>query len=356
MAIKIILIIILAALLIGSAIWFGALIYSESKSKILKIVSFIIASLSLALLIILPWSIHEVKTGEVAVVRGYGVVKEYKTPGVYFQDWIKYKYEKYDTKVQQLEIETPAYSSDGQTLDLKVDIQYDIKVDKVTLIATEYGDLAKLESRIQTVSIERIKSVISQKSAMDIIGTRNEISANITKVIGEAIDKNYYINIRSVSLTNVDFTDEFEKIIEDKVAAEQEAQKAINEAAKKQTEAEAAKKVAELEADAALYNAKKDELRDDSKIVAQELKNAKVGEKAKKEAEAILLKAQAEADALKIEKQAVADSIDVLIQNLGLTTEEAVKLYEYLIWIGAWDGDVPTVVGNDKGYVVTPGN
>ena len=331
MAIKIILIIVLVALLIGSAIWFGALIYSESKSKVLKIVSFIIASLSLALLIILPWSIHEVKTGEVAVVRGYGVVKEYKTPGVYFQDWIKYKYEKYDTKVQQLEIETPAYSSDGQTLDLKVDIQYDIKVDKVTLIATEYGDLAKLESRIQTVSIERIKSVISQKSAMDIIGTRNEISANITKVIGEAIDKNYYINIRSVSLTNVDFTDEFEKIIEDKVAAEQEAQKAINEAAKKQTEAEAAKKVAELEADAALY-------------------------KAKKEAEAILLKAQAEADALKIEKQAVADSIDVLIQNLGLTTEEAVKLYEYLIWIGAWDGDVPTVVGNDKGYVVTPGN
>lgn len=26
------------------------------------------------------------------------------------------------------------------------------------------------------------------------------------------------------------------------------------------------------------------------------------------------------------------------------------------IWFGAWDGDVPTVVGSDKGYVVTPGN
>ena len=331
MAIKIILAVIFILMLVGGGIWVGVLIYNEADSKISKIISITITVVGLLLLIIVPWNIHEVKTGEVAVVREYGVVKEYKTPGIYFQNWIKSKYEKYDTKVQQLEITTPAYSSDGQTLDLKVDIQYDIKVDKVTLIATEFGDLAKLESRIQTISIERIKSVISQKSAMDIIGTRNEISANVTKVVGEAIDKNYYINVRSVSLTNVDFTDEFEKIIEDKVAAEQEAQKAINEAAKRQTEAEAAKKVAELEADAALY-------------------------KAKKEAEAILLKAQAEADALKIEKQAVADSINALIEDLGLTTEEAVKLYEYLIWIGAWDGDVPTVVGSDKGYVVTPGN
>ena len=73
------------------------------------------------------------------------MVKEYKTPGVYFQDWIKYKYEKYDTKVQQLEIETPAYSSDGQTLDLKVDIQYDIKVDKVIDREVTYNEYLGIE-------------------------------------------------------------------------------------------------------------------------------------------------------------------------------------------------------------------
>ena len=274
-------------------------------------------------------SVLRVKTGEVAVVRHYGVIEDSKGPGLYYQGWLGHTYEKYDTKVQQVTITTPAYSSDGQTLDIEVVIQYRVQQDKIIEIATQYGDLEKLESRIETVSIERLKSVISEKSAMGIIATRNVVSADVTTRIEDAIGADYYVDITNVVLTNIDFTDEFEKIVEDKVAAEQEAQKAINEAAKKETEAQAAKKVAELQADAELY-------------------------KAQKEAEALLVKAQAEADALKLEKAATAEAIQQYVDELGLSAEDAVKLYEYLVWVQAWDGDVPTVTDGGAGYIVVP--
>lgn len=328
MAIKIVLFVVLILLLIGGIVWLSISFY-DGDHPVQGIIATALSIVFLVVLVIIPGSIHQVKTGEVAVVRHYGVIEGSKGPGLYYQGWLSHRYEKYDTKVQQVTITTPAYSSDGQTLDIEVVIQYKIQQDKIIDIATQYGDLAKLESRIETVSIERLKSVISEKSAMGIIATRNVVSADVTARIEEAIGADYYVDITNVVLTNIDFTDEFEKIVEDKVAAEQEAQKAVNEAAKKETEAQAAKKVAELEADAALY-------------------------KAQKEAEALLVKAQAEADALKLEKAATAEAIQQYVDSLGLTAEEAVKLYEYLVWVQAWDGDVPTVTDGGAGYIVVP--
>ena len=327
MALKIILFIVLVFAILGTGIWICDSFANDRKVQ--GITAVVLSIALLLVLIIVPGSIHQVKTGEVAVVRRFGVIEDSKAPGLYYQNWFARNYEYYDTKVQQVTITTPAYSSDGQTLDIEVVIQYRIRQDEVIKIATYYGDLEKLESRIETVSIERLKSVISEKSAMGIIATRNVVSADVTARIEEAIGADYYVDITNVVLTNIDFTDEFEKIVEDKVAAEQEAQKAVNEAAKKETEAQAAKKVAELQADAELY-------------------------KSQKEAEALLVKAQAEADALKLEKKATSDAIQQYIDSLGLSAEEAVKLYEYIIWIQAWDGDVPTVTDSASGYIIVP--
>lgn len=328
MAIKIILFIIFIVAIFGLVGW-GVVALEDDQPMICKVISWVGVALFSALTFFIPGSIHQVKTGEVAVVRKFGVIKESKTPGIYYQNWITHKYEYYDTKVQQLEVETQAYSSDGQTLTLQLAIQYQIQSENVVQIATVYGDLSKLESRLTTISIERVKSVVSEKTAMNIIATRNVVSSDTTSRISEAITDEYYVNINSVVLTNIDFTDEFEKIVEDKVAAEQEAQKAINEAAKKRTDAEAAKEVAQLQADAELY-------------------------KAQKESEALRVKAQAEADALKLEKKATSDAIQAYVDELGLTAEDAVKLYEYLIWVQKWDGDVPTVTDGAAGYIVVP--
>ena len=58
--------------------------------------------------------------------------------------------------------------------------------------------------------------------------------------VRNAIGPDYYVNVQDVILTNIDFTDEFEKSVEDKVVAEQDKQAAI-------TRAEAQLEVAKLE-------------------------------------------------------------------------------------------------------------
>lgn len=323
---------IIAIICVVAILFFGFQLAEIAKKKYSsnKKLPFSIALAVLVLVLaVVPASFHQVNTGEVAVVRHLGEIRESKTAGVYFDLWIVNKYETYDAKVQQVKITTPAYSKDGQTLTLEVVIQYQIQPENVTRIATVYGGLNMLESRIETISIERIKSVLSEKTAMETIATRNVVSADVTERVSDAISEDYYVNINSVVLTNIDFTDEFERIVEEKVAAEQEAEKAKNEALKKETEAEAAKKVAQLDADAELY-------------------------RAQKEAEAILLKAEAEAEALKVEKKAMSEAIQEYVDGLGISAEEATKLYEYIIWVQKWDGAVPTVTDGTSGYIILP--
>lgn len=341
---KVIIISVCLVLLIGSLYF----IFKNKKyGNVKKNIPTIVAIASIAGLIFLPGSFHQVNTGEIAVVRHLGVVKQVRTAGVYFNFWLTDEYEYYDAKVQQVEINTQAYSKDGQTLTLKVVIQYQIQPEKVIQIATSYGGLTMLESRIETVSIERIKSVLSGKTAMETIETRNLVSKDVTDKVSEAIGEDYFVNINTVVLTNIDFTDEFERIVEEKVAAEQEAQKAVNEANKKRTEAEAAKAVAELEADAALYKATK------------EAEAIKVNAEAK--AEAAILEAEAAAKALAIKTVEVAkmygytvnevvneDEISYeIVYDSTHTGEDIAKYIQYISYLESWDGVLPTTLVTD---------
>lgn len=296
--------------------------------------------------ILVPNSFHQINTGEIAVVRHLGKITKTRQAGVHFDLWLTDEYEIYDAKVQQVQINTPAYSKDGQTLDIQVVIQYQIQPENVENIATVYGGLSMLESRIETIAIERTKSVLSEKTAMETIETRNIVSKDVTDRVSDAISEDYYVNINSVVLTNIDFTTEFERIVEEKVAAEQEAQKAKNEAEKKKTEAEAAKLVAQLEADAELY-------------------------KAEKEAEAVKVKAKADAEALALKSVEVARMLGYTI-NETISEEETIyeivfddthtgadilAYLEYVAYVEAWDGVLPTtIVGDDAAQIILPLN
>ena len=284
----------------------------KKKNIILTILSGVGILVMLAVLIIVPGSIHQVEAGQIAVVKVWGNAKETRTAGIYFDNWMSHKYEIYDAKVQQVTVTTPAYSNDGQTMNIELVVQYQIQQDKVIEIAKEYGGLEMLESRIETISIERMKSVISQKSAMTIIETRSEVSANTTRVISEAITADYYITIVNVVLTNIDFSDEFEATVEDKMIAEQQKLKAEYE-----------KEKVTIEAEAQLEKAKKEA---QAKIAAAEA-----------EATSIELKAEAEAEALRLVEDAW--------KNIDNETKQAILKK---LAIEQWDGKMPeTLVGDD---------
>lgn len=263
----------------------------------------IIGVLLIIAFLIVPFSFHTVKSGEVAVVRHLGKYEDVKTAGTHFDVWVTNKYVKYDTKVQNLETQTMAYSSDAQTMDIQMNIQYQIITDKVVDIATQYGKLSVLENRISSIAIEKTKSVLSSHKAMDIIANRASISPAVEAAIKEAVGEEYFVNITTVVLTNIDFSDAFEQAVEDKMIAEQ---------AKLKADYENEKKIAQAEADA-----------------QAQLKAA--------QAEIEIAKAQAEAKKIAAEAEAQANNII----DASITDKIIEKTYA-----DRWNGEMPTVVGN----------
>jgi regulator of protease activity HflC (stomatin/prohibitin superfamily) len=195
-------------------------------------------------------------------------------------------------------------------MDIQMTIQYQIMSDKVIDIATQYGKLEVLQNRIESIAIEKTKAVLSGHKAMDIIANRATISPDVEAAIKEAVGDEYYVNIVTVVLVNIDFSDAFELAVEEKMIAEQAKLKADyeNEMKIAKAEAEAAAKLKEAEA----------------KI-----------EIAKAEAEAKKIAANGEAEANKIVEESITD-----------------KIIEKLL-AEKWDGKLPIVIG-DGDYILPP--
>ena len=310
MAIGIILGIILFIVAIGAFIWCGY--YAEDGNGVGAGITGAIGALLVIAFIIVPFSFHTVNTGELAVVKHLGKITDVRDAGTNFDLWFINKYEKYDTKVQNVDIVTAAYSSDAQTMEITMTLQYQIVPDKVIDIATQYGSLEILQSRIQSIAIEKTKAVLSSYKAMDIIAQRASISPAVEDAIKDAIGEDYFVKVNTVVLSNIDFSDAFEQAVEDKMIAEQ---------AKLKADYENEKKVAAAEADAA---AKLKEAEAQKAIAAAE-------------AEALLVKAQAEAEANRIITESITPELldKILAEN--------------------WDGKLPdTYVGNgsDLGIIL----
>jgi regulator of protease activity HflC (stomatin/prohibitin superfamily) len=271
-----------------------------------------VGALLIVAFLIVPFSFHTVNTGELAVVRHLGKITDVREAGTNFDLWFVNKYEKYDTKVQNVDITTAAYSSDAQTMEVSMTLQYQIMPDKVIDIATQYGSLEILQNRIQSIAIEKTKAVLSSHKAMDIIAKRASISPEVEDAIKDAIGTDYFVKVNTVVLSNIDFSDAFETAVEDKMIAEQ---------AKLKADYENEKKVAAAKADA------------EAKLKEAEAQKAI----AAAEAEALLVKAQAEAEANRI----ITESI----------TEELLEK----ILAERWDGKLPDTYvgdGSDLGIIL----
>lgn len=350
MAIAIILGIVLFVLAVVAGVAAGYLFDSDSSvGGTLSVVACII--LAIAFLVV-PFSIRTIDTGEIAVVKQLGEAKYTRSAGTHFDFWMTNSYTRYDTKVQNVDIATSAYSSDAQTMDIAMTLQYSVIPDKVIDIAKEYGTLEVLQSRIQSIAIEKTKSVLSSYKAMDIIADRATMSPLVEEAIKEAVGDKYFVTVSTVVLTNIDFSEAFEKAVEDKMIAEQNKIKAEYDNEAKVNAAEA-----QAKADKAAAQAKADA----DKIAAE----AKVAI-AESEAKAILTKANAEAEALGIQALEVArmlgfteiaDGVEQIKNNLSIEEAKLIKAYiEYIEYMKTWNGVLPDTVVGDNAGVILPAN
>ncbi len=318
------------------------------------------AAAAFILFLFIPFSFHTVQAGELAVVKHLGEARNVRTPGTYFDFWVTESYKVYDSKVQNLNIDANTYSKDGQSMDILINVQYQMDTSRALDIENNYGSLDALSAKIESVTEGRAKSVLSQRSAMEIIESRAQITVDVENDVKAAIDKDYYAYINTVVLTNIDFTDAFEKTVEDKMIAEQEKLKAEYE-----------KQTAIINAEKELEVSKKQA---EAKIVA-----------ANADARAQVLVAQAEADALKAKSIEVARMLgfniaetevaeDVTItdgEGKQTTTQVIKKVYtidftgkteaeikliseylKYTEYLDKWDGKLPQVITGENGATV----
>ncbi len=335
--------------LIGAAL-IGYTIYKSRKFKI-NVFGVVIAFVGILGAVVVPSSFHTVEAGQIAVVKHLGEARNVRTAGTYFDFWLTEKYEYYDAKVQNMNITTQAYSKDAQTMSIAMNVQYKINTEKVIDIANQYGTISLLANRIESIATEKTKATLSSYSAMNIIETRSTISPLVESTIKEAVDEEYCVEIVAVVLTNIDFSEAFEKTVEDKMIAEQEKLKAEYEKETAIVNAEKELEVAKLQAQAKIEKAKADA---ESEI-----------EVARAEATAVKLKSVEVARALGfniteteiLDDDGVVESVEYVIDFAGKSSEEIQLITEYLKYIeylAKWNGELPDVITGESANIMIP--
>ncbi len=254
----------------------------EKKSLLVAIV------LLMIIFIVLCNPIAIVGVGERGVKVTLGKVSPQSfSEGIHFVMPFISKIKVMNVKTQKQNITTEVYTKDIQQAKISYVINYNLMPQHVHQMYREVG-MNYLDTILMPVVEGNIKDVIGKWNAQDLVANRATATADILFKLQTQL-KDRYINVTSFQIIDINYSEVFERAIESKVTAEQEALKAKN-------------------------------------------KTVQVEEEAKQK----LISAKAEAESMKIRANA-------LTQNKALVEYEAVK---------KWDGKMPQyMLGNSVPFI-----
>ena len=258
------------------------------------------------LLIVFLTCTATVETGYTGIVTTFGKVEDVtleaglhlKSP---FQRIIAM-----DNREQKTSFTTEAFSSDIQQVDITGSINYAINKSTAMNLFKEVGT-DYFNKLVYPRMLEITKGVFSKYSAEDLVANREKLSQDIRDGLYAEL-QNYGINVISLSIENLDFTDAFTDAVEAKqVAAQKKLQAEIEQGQmtmETQQQAERKRINAEAEANVAKINA------------------------------------DADAYALQVRSEAEAEANKKIAESL---TENLIRFNE----IKAWDGKLPTYMAGE---------
>lgn len=161
----------------------------------------------------------------------------------------------FQDKITPVEVRTLKYEADaaGASKDLQdvkstVAVNYRVDPNLVQILYKEIGP--SYESRIiQPAIYETVKQVTARYNAEELVTKREQVKFDIESEIKTRLAK-YNLLTDQISITNFAFSAEFTQSIEQKVVAEQNAQKAVNDLQRIRVEAQQAEAHAIGEANA----------------------------------------------------------------------------------------------------------
>ncbi len=244
---------------------------------------------------------YTVAPGERGVLIRLGSIVRVSDPGLHFKI-------PYVDRVQIISVQThvlryskvESYSKDQQPADVRISVNYEVPPAAVAEVVTEFGDERAMVDRLIAPRVHsEFKVVFGQFTAVTAIQERGKLAAEATMALQKAVSGP--VRIVALQIENIDFSDVYEKSIEQRKLAEVEVQKLRQNAEREKVQAEITVTVARANADA-------------------------VRAKALADAEATRLRGEAEAAAIRARGIA-------LKENPGLVELAAVE---------RWDGVLPT--------------
>ncbi len=275
------------------------------KTKITALV--LTAVIVIAILILGITATSTVPAGHTGIVVTFGRVENYVlNEGLHFKlPWQQIII--MDNRNQKAQLDFQAFSSDIQQVNVKCSVNYSINKETSQNLYKNIG-VAYYNTVVEPRIIENVKSIIAKYTAENLIKSRDSLSGQTKEMLSPEMDA-YGINILSVAIEDIDFTDVFTNAVEAKQVAEQSKLQATIEQEQKNMEQEAEAK---------------------RKVIAAE-------------AEASVAKIQADADAyaVAVQAKAEAEANEKLAASL---TELLVKYNETM----QWNGELPQIVGSDS--------
>jgi regulator of protease activity HflC (stomatin/prohibitin superfamily) len=244
-------------------------------------------ALGVVLFIVALGTYFTVKPGEVAVLVRLGSLRGSYPEGFYLKFPLIDSVEKFTIKIQRADIETEAFSRDLQTIKVKIVVNHRVEQGTITSIFRNLG-VGYVESVIEPISQEVLKSILAKYSAENIIASRIDVAAELSDTVKKRLAEKQII-VTDLSITDFDFSEAFIKSVEEKQIAEQNAKKAEKDV-----------------------------------------------ERVKREAEQQVARARGEAEGLRLQREAVTPTLIDLRR-----VEAQIKAIE------KWDGKLPMYVGSE---------
>lgn len=215
----------------------------SSRGAALK---FVLAAMLLAAVWLASRFFVTIEAGHVGVITQFGkVTGTVLNPGLHWLvPW--QNCEKFDCRVQQYNGKTECFSRDLQLIGVDISVLAMLPPDKAKDVYQSIG--RKYVSQIVPRIYEILKQQVAMYNAESVIEKREEIKRNILGTCRDRLKD--IVTIEDVVLVNMEFSDVYEKAIEQKQVAQQEALRAKYELERAKTDAEKTIEVARGEAEA----------------------------------------------------------------------------------------------------------
>lgn len=211
--------------------------------------------------------------------------------------------EKMTTQVQRAQNKYVAETADTQSVTVSVQMNWRPDADAIPLLFRNYG-MKYAETIIDPAINECLRAEIAKHKVTEVIGQRPAIRSAVQSAVAEWIAR-HHLALVEMAITDIDFSEIYDKAIEEKQIEEQKAAAKLYELKGVQTEAE------------------------------------KVAAKAKGEADALRVAAQAEADTLRIRGEAQSDYNKRVAESLTPMLIDRMRTER-------WDGKLPIYMFGDS--------